>query len=71
MATKKKVQQKKVKCGWCGKFADLSPAGNAKWHANGATMCVGTGQPKSAHNFLCRSNAEANGSPSLPKSDRR
>ena len=70
MATKKKPQ-KRVTCGWCGRRVDLSPAGNAKWHANGATMCVGTGHPKSAHNFLRRSNAEAKGSPSLPKSDRR
>lgn len=60
----------KITCGWCGKIVDAAKTNIAIAHKNGADICLGSGQPRSSHNFLRRSHAEFKGSPTLPKSDR-
>ena len=48
-----------VNCGWCGRSVALSNKQLAMPHNNGASQCMGSGQPKASHNFLQKSHAEA------------
>lgn len=60
----------RITCGWCGKIVTATAADNAADHMSEGAKCMGSGQPRSSHNFLRRSYAEFKGSPNLPKSDR-